>query len=80
MSADSKELAAIIILLVVVPYGWWSCIKILRQSRKENVYLTAATWKKIVFTTYYGFGLLAGPPFLGLLLYSLYTRYLRNFL
>lgn len=75
MSANKNELIAIVILLLVVPYGWLACIKILRRSRADREYLTAEPWKKIVFNIYYGFGCLVGPPFFILLVYSLYTRY-----
>ena len=76
----NKEFIALVILLLFVPYGWYSCLNIIRKSRSDMAYIKAEGWRKVIFNFYYLVGIVGGPILFGAMIYSLYTRYVKHLL
>lgn len=65
------------LLILLMPYGWWSCVRIVRFSMSDPAFLAAGRWKQIVVRSYYWFGIVFGPVCYAAVLYVFYVKFLQ---
>lgn len=70
------ELVFGILLILFIPYGWVSCVRIIRFSKTDPTFNSAERWKQTTVRAYYWFGAITGPfVFVGVL-YVFYLKFI----